>query len=78
MSSVDIKGARTSEEADEEERDGDFMKGSKRDRWLKDGIKVSRHWYKKMWNRRARHNKNLRDGSFYKRLAKESAWEGIP
>ena len=53
------------------------MKGSKRDRWLKDGLKVSRRWYKKMWNRRTRHNGNLRDGSFYKRLAKESAWEGI-
>lgn len=53
------------------------MKGSKRDRWLKDGLKTSRKWNKKMWNRRARHNANLRDGNFYKRLAKESAWEGI-
>ena len=53
------------------------MKGSKRDRWLKDGIKTSRRWYKKTWNRKARHNRNLSNGNFYKRLAKESAWEGI-
>ena len=56
-------------------RDGG--KGSRRNRWLKDGERVSRKWYKRMWNRRVRHCKDLGAGSHYKRLAGESAWEGI-
>lgn len=53
------------------------MKGSKRDRWLKDGLKVSRRWHKKLWNRRVRHSRVLKDGSYYKRLAGESVWDGV-
>lgn len=53
------------------------MKGSKRHRWLKDGIKTSRKWYKHTWNRKSRYNNNLANGSFYKKLAKCSMWEGV-
>ncbi len=54
-----------------------FMKGSKRDRWFKDGLKVSRRWYKKLWNRRVRHSRFSKDGGYYKRLAGESMWDGV-
>ena len=54
------------------------MKGSKRNRWLKDGLKVSRHWYKKMWNRRARHCETTYAHCDYKRLASVSQLVGIP
>ena len=54
------------------------MKGSKRNRWLKDGLKTSRHWYKKMWNRRVRHCKVTYSNCDYKRLAGVSQWVGIP
>ncbi len=53
------------------------MKGSKRDRWFKDGLKVSRRWYKKLWNRRVRHSRFSKDGGYYKRLAGESMWDGV-
>ena len=54
------------------------MKGSKRRRWLKEGYKTSRHWYKSMWNRKIRHTAcELIDGSFYKKNAKASMYDGI-
>ena len=53
------------------------MKGSKRNRWLKDGIKVSRRFHKKTWVRKARHAKDLRSGGFYKRLAGVTMYDGV-
>ena len=54
------------------------MKGSKRYKWLKDGCKTSRKWYKSIWNRKIRHgNKVLGKGSFYKKYAKQSMWDGV-
>ena len=54
------------------------MKGSKRYKWLKDGCKTSRKWYKNIWNRKIRRgNKVLGKGSFYKKYAKQSMWDGV-
>ena len=53
------------------------MKGSKRNRWLKDGMKVSRCLNKKMWVRKAGHAKDLRSGGYYKRLAGVTMYDGV-
>ena len=54
------------------------MKGSKRYKWLKDGWNTSRKWHKNTWNRKIRHgNKVLVSGSFYKKYAKCSMWDGV-
>lgn len=52
-------------------------KGSKYKSWLKEGIKVSKKLYKKLWNRKVRHAKNLVSGSMYKKLAKDSMYDGV-
>lgn len=54
-----------------------FMKGSKRNRWLKDGMKVSRRLNKKMWVRRVRRTKDLHSGGYYKRLAGVTMYDGV-
>lgn len=53
------------------------MKGSKRNRWAKDGEKTSRKWLKHVWNKKIRHKK-LYDNCYYKRYAGVSMWIGIP
>ena len=52
------------------------MKGSKRDRWYKEGIKTSKRWYKKIWNRKVRHI-DVSDNNGYRRIAKDQMWDGI-
>lgn len=54
------------------------LKGQKRKPWLKVGYKISRKWYKKMWNKRVRHSKDLYNDCSYKKLAGPSMWDGIP
>lgn len=54
------------------------MKGSKRDRWLKDGVKESRKHFKKIWNRKVRRYKNDLKNSEYKRLSGVTAYEYVP
>lgn len=54
-----------------------YMKGSKRNRWLKDGVKMSRRLNKKMWVRKARRTKDLHSGSYYKRLAGVTMYDGV-
>ena len=49
-------------------------KGSKRNRWLKDGIKKSRKVMKKHWNRKVRNSERYFSHSGYRKLAKESAY----
>ena len=52
-------------------------KGNKYHSWYKEGLKISRKWYKKMWNRRVRHSDNIQNGASYKRVARRSIFEGI-
>ena len=52
-------------------------KGNKYRSWFKDGIKTSRKWYKKLWNRKVRHSNNIQSGSSYKKVAGESMFNGI-
>ena len=54
------------------------MKGSKRDRWLKDGMRDTKKFMKKYWTRAARHNKDLANHNYYRRLSGESAWKYVP
>lgn len=54
------------------------MKGSKRDRWVKDGMRDSKKFQKKFWKRSARHCKDLANHNFYRRLSGCSAWKYIP
>lgn len=58
------------------------MKGSKRDRWLKDGVKESRKHFKAQWNRRVRYSGNLCDStlcsSAYKKIAGKAMWVYVP
>lgn len=49
-------------------------KGSKRERWLKDGIRESRKVMKKYWNRRVRNSKKRFNHASYRKLAKDSAY----
>lgn len=54
-----------------------MAKGSKRDRWYKDGIKISRKCFKKIWNRKVRKNKDDMSNGEYKKIAAESMFKGI-
>lgn len=54
------------------------MKGSKRNLWLKQGIKKSLKEAKKITNRKARRLKNLIQHNEYRKLAKEEGWKYIP
>ena len=45
------------------------MKGSKRGRWYKDGIKASRKTYKNIWNRKVRRSTDVPlTGSTFKKI----------
>ena len=48
------------------------MKGSKRDRWLKDGVRESKKHFKSLWNRRVRYSSKI-CGSTYKKIAGRKA-----
>ena len=48
------------------------MKGSKRDRWLKDGVRESKKHFKALWNRRVRYSSKI-CGSTYKKIAGRKA-----
>lgn len=52
------------------------MKGSKRNCWLKDGMKTSKKWNKKIWNRKVRHS-DVSDGGNYRKIAKDSMYDGV-
>lgn len=54
------------------------MKGSKRDRWLKDGIKTSRKWLKSTWNRKTRHSKISYSNCSYKKIVGQAMWIAVP
>jgi hypothetical protein len=54
------------------------MKGSKRERWVKDGVKTSCKMFKKKWNRKVRHTKSSYSNNTYKKLAGCSKWIYIP
>lgn len=53
------------------------MKGFKYKRYIKDGIKVSRKWYKNIWNRRIRHSNKISKNCEYKKVAGGEIWNGI-
>ena len=53
------------------------MKGSKRNRWLKDGVKESKKHFKALWNRWVRHSSSL-CGSTYKKIAGKAMWAYVP
>jgi hypothetical protein len=54
------------------------MKGSKRNLWLKQGMKKSLKKVKKITNRKARRLKNLIQHNEYRKLAKKECWKYIP
>lgn len=49
-------------------------KGSKRKKWLKDGMTASKKHYKPIWNRKIRHAKCKYCHCEYKRIAKDSIY----
>lgn len=53
------------------------MKGSKYKSYIKDGMKVSRKWYKDIWNRRIRHSKEISKNCEYKKITGGEIWNGI-
>jgi len=53
------------------------MKGSKKDRWLKDGIKESKKHYKKLWNRRVRHSKEELANNEYRKLGSQEMYNYV-
>ena len=56
-----------------------MAKGSKRNRWCKDGIKVSRAMWKKYLSRKVRRcNKALSNGSYYKKVDSDKLYNYIP
>ena len=54
-----------------------MAKGSKRDRWLKDGIKESRKVNKKSWNNKVRSTSDVASGCAFKKLAKDSIYDKV-
>lgn len=54
------------------------VKGSKKDRWLKDGIKESKKHYKKLWNRRVRHTKETLANNEYRKLGSAEMYNYVP
>lgn len=48
------------------------MKGSKRNRWKVDEVKLGRSKLRKVWNRKVRHSKDISDYSGYRKIARES------
>ena len=54
------------------------VKGSKKDRWLKDGIKESKKHYKKLWNRRVRHAKEALANNGYRKLGSAEIYNYVP
>ena len=54
------------------------MKGSKRDRWLKDGVKETQKHFKALWNRRVRYSGSTLCGSAYKKIAGKAMWVYVP
>ena len=53
-------------------------KGNRRYSWLKDGIKVSRKHFKKMWARKIRHQKiDYVNGCYYKKFKGEEEFKYI-
>ena len=56
-----------------------MAKGSKRNRWCKDGIKVSRAMWKKYLSRKVRrYNKALSNGNYYKKIDSGKLYDYIP
>lgn len=55
----------------------DMAKGSKRNRWLKDGIKESRKVNKRIWNTKVRNNSEALCGCTYKKIAKASVYDKV-
>ena len=53
------------------------MKGSKRKPYMKAGMKVSRRWYKNIWNRRVRHSSKISKHCEYKKSTGGEIWNGI-
>jgi hypothetical protein len=54
------------------------LKGSKRNRWLKDGMKVSKKYMKSVWNRQTRRKSMiLPNDNMYKKLKAESAYISV-
>ena len=51
-----------------------MAKGSKRDLWLKNGIKESRKYMKPIMKRRIRKKLDLPDGSYYKKYIGDMAY----
>ncbi len=51
-----------------------MAKGSKRYKWLKEGIKDSRKVYKHVWNRKIRHSNKAYKNCEYKRIARDSIY----
>lgn len=54
-----------------------MSKGNKFNRWYKEGLKISRKLNKKYWNRKVRHLKYSLNRSNYKKIAKDSMYDGI-
>ena len=55
-----------------------MAKGSKKDRWLKDGMKQSKKGMKKWWNKKVRNTDNLPCNGSYKKLSKDTAYCRVP
>ena len=56
------------------------MKGSKRHRWLKDGIKDSKKHYKHRWDKQLRNrydNEALNNGA-YRKIAGKAIYDYVP
>lgn len=55
-----------------------MSKGNRRYYWLKDGIKVSRKHFKKMWARKIRHQKiDYVNGCHYKKFKGEEEFKYV-
>ncbi len=55
-----------------------MAKGSKRYKWLKEGIKDSKKVYKNVWNRKVRHFNKSFIRCEYKKIAKDSIYAYVP